>query len=168
MPFEGEEPFDLARFGDLLAGMRPPAGSTVIFEPGRYLVTGAGWYAAEVMDVKCVHGTWFAVLRGGINHFQLPTSWEIRHNVAVLPVETWPHGYPRPEVTGVPVTVVGELCTPEDTLVRDVTVARVRVGDLVVFPMAGSYGYEFAMPRFLGHPEARRWVVQPDRAPAPS
>jgi 2-[(L-alanin-3-ylcarbamoyl)methyl]-2-hydroxybutanedioate decarboxylase len=131
----------------------------VVFEPGRWLVADCGYYAAEVTDVKHAYGTDFVVLRGGINHFQLPTSWEIVHNFAVLPVPDWPAGLPRPALPAGPVTVVGELCTPEDTLARDVTAPPVRAGDVVVFPFAGSYGWEFAMPDFLGHPRAgRRWV----------
>ncbi|WP_018634759.1 type III PLP-dependent enzyme domain-containing protein [Parafrankia elaeagni] len=163
VPFEpdrrGERPFDLDLFGDGLARLCPPEGARVIFEPGRALAADCGWYAAEVTDVKRVHGEAFAVLRGGIHHFQLPTSWEIVHNFAVVPRETWPDGWPRPEVAGGPVTVVGELCTPEDTLARDVTIDRLRAGDVVVFPMAGAYGYEFAMHEFLGHPRADRVVV---------
>ena len=31
------------------------------------------------------------MLRGGINHFQLPTSWDIVHRFAVLPVDEWPY-----------------------------------------------------------------------------
>ena len=85
---------------------------------------------------------WF--VRGGINHFQIPTSWDILHRFAVLPVDEWPHPYPRPELRDTPITVVGELCTPEDTLARDMVVSCVRPGDIVVFTMAGSYGYEFA------------------------
>ncbi|MCX9190988.1 diaminopimelate decarboxylase [Carbonactinospora thermoautotrophica] len=154
--FGGEDPFDLAVFGELMAGVRPPAGVRVVFEPGRWLVADCGYYAAEVTDLKHAYGTWFAVLRGGIHHFQLPTSWEIAHNFAVLPVDAWPHPFPRPEVRDTPVTVVGELCTPEDTLARDVTVSRIRAGDVVVFPNAGSYGWEFAMHEFLGHPRAPR------------
>lgn len=161
VPFGGEEPFDVKEFGDHLARLRPPPGCRVLFEPGRYLVTDAGWYAAEVVDVKRAYGTWFVVLRGGINHFQLPTSWQIPHRFAVLPVSRWPHPYPRPEVRTSPVTVVGELCTTEDTLARDVTVTAVRAGDLVVFPMAGSYGWEFAMPAFLSHPPATRTLLHP-------
>jgi 2-[(L-alanin-3-ylcarbamoyl)methyl]-2-hydroxybutanedioate decarboxylase len=162
VPFGGEDPFDVERFGKLLADLTPP-GCQVVFEPGRYLVTDAGWYAAEVVDIKHAYGTWFVVLRGGINHFQLPTSWEITHRFAVLPVPRWPHSYPRPEVRDRPVTVVGELCTTEDTLARDVTVTVARAGDLVVFPMAGSYGWEFAMPAFLGHPPATRSVLSDRR-----
>jgi diaminopimelate decarboxylase len=160
VPFEpdrlGERPFDLGLFADGLAGLRPPTGVRVLFEPGRWLVADCGWYVAEVTDVKRSYGDVFVVLHGGIHHFQLPTSWEIVHNVAVVGVDGWPPGWPRPAAEDEPVTVVGELCTPEDTLLRDVTVARVRAGDVVVFPMAGSYGWEFAMPEFLGHPPARR------------
>lgn len=157
--FEGEEPFDTTRFGELIADCTPPPGARVILEPGRFLVSDCGWYAAEVTDVKTSYGHAYAMLRGGINHFQLPTSWDIVHNVAVLPVDDWPADLPRPEVGGAQVTVVGELCTPEDTLLRDVRIDRVRAGDLVVFPYAGSYGWEFAMPNFLGHPAAGRMML---------
>jgi diaminopimelate decarboxylase len=159
VPFGGGPPFDLVRFGELLARLSPPAGAAVVLEPGRYLAAECGWYAAEVVDVKHAYGTSFAVLRGGINHFQLPASWDLVHRFAVVPVEGWPDGVPRPEVADAPVTVVGELCTPEDTLARDVHVARLRAGDLVVFPLAGAYGWEFAMPAFLGHPPATREVA---------
>lgn len=159
VPFEGEKPFDLHRFGEQLAALRPPTGCRMVFEPGRHLVAGCGFYAAEVTDLKYAYGTWFAVVRGGINHFQLPTSWPIVHRFAVLEVERWDDPWPRPEVRDQPVTVVGELCTPEDTLVQDVAVRRLRAGDVVVFPMAGAYGYEFAMPAFLGHPPAERHGV---------
>lgn len=154
--FQGEQPFDIDRFGSHLRRLRPPKGVRVVLEPGRWLVADCGYYAAEVVDVKQVYGTWFAVLRGGINHFQLPTSWDIVHNFAVLPIEAWPYGYERPGVRDASVTVVGELCTTEDTLARDVTVGQVRAGDIVVFPYAGAYGWEFAMHRFLGHPPADR------------
>ncbi|MFJ6213387.1 alanine racemase [Streptomyces sp. NPDC092296] len=158
--------FDTALFGRLAAGITPPPGVRVVLEPGRYLVADCGWYAAAVTDVKYAYGAWYAVLRGGIHHFQLPTSWELVHNAAVLPVDGWPAGLPRPVAAEVPVTVVGELCTPEDTLLRDVRVERVRAGDLVVFPVAGSYGWEFAMHSFLGHPVADRLVL-PARAQGP-
>lgn len=157
--FEGEEPFDVAAFGAAVAEVTPPEGVTVVLEPGRYLVADCGWYAAEVTDLKSSYGHWFAMLRGGINHFQLPTSWEIVHNIAVLPVDHWAEECPRPSAEDVRVTVVGELCTPEDTLLRDVRVDRIRAGDLVVFPYAGSYGWEFAMHAFLGHPVAQRLML---------
>ncbi len=177
VPFEpdrrGERPFDLDRFGEGLARLSVPAGVDVIFEPGRLLVADCGWYAAEVIDVKRSYGTDFVVLRGGIHHFALPTSWEIVHNFAVV-ARSHPSGAEKQkeaedvggagenggvDTTGRPVTVVGELCTPEDTLARDITVGSVRPGDVIVFPLAGAYGYEFALADFLGHPRPRRIVL---------
>jgi 2-[(L-alanin-3-ylcarbamoyl)methyl]-2-hydroxybutanedioate decarboxylase len=116
--------------------------------------------------VKRSYGETFVVVRGGINHFQLPTSWEIRHNFAVLPIDEWPYGLPRPSAEDITVTVAGELCTPEDVLARGVTVGSVRAGDVLVFPNAGSYGFEFAMPAFLSHPPAwRTALTRPDGHP---
>lgn len=155
-PFEGVAEFDLDRFGALLSELDPPDGVTVMLEPGRWLAAPIGWYAVEVVDLKSSHGVTYAVVRGGINHFQLPTSWDIRHNFAVVPLDDWPSAMPRPGVRNCMITVSGELCTPEDVLARDVLVAEIRAGDVLVFPNAGAYGYEFAMHEFLGHPPAQR------------
>ncbi|MFC9430310.1 alanine racemase [Streptomyces sp. NPDC056987] len=159
VPAGGELPFDVVRFGELVRRTEAPAGVKVILEPGRFLVADCGWYAAEVTDVKTSYGVTYAVLRGGIHHFQLPISRDAVHNVAVLPVERWDEECPRPVAENTRVTVVGELCTPEDTLLRDVLIDRVRAGDLIVFPYAGSYGWEFAPHAFLGHPVAERYLL---------
>ena len=50
VPFAGEEPFDVERFGERLAELHPPHGVRVLLEPGRYLVTECGFYAAEVTE----------------------------------------------------------------------------------------------------------------------
>jgi 2-[(L-alanin-3-ylcarbamoyl)methyl]-2-hydroxybutanedioate decarboxylase len=159
IPAEGQASFDLQRLGDGLRAIQPPADTRVLFEPGRWLVNDCGYYAAEITDLKRVHGSWFVVLRGGINHFLRPVSDNAPHNFTVVPVERWPYPYPRPEVRDAPVTVVGELCTPADVLARDVAVERIRAGDVAVFPWVGSYGWELALQEFLGHPRAGRVKV---------
>jgi 2-[(L-alanin-3-ylcarbamoyl)methyl]-2-hydroxybutanedioate decarboxylase len=163
--YGGHDPLDLDLLGDRLAGLRPPSGVEVVLEPGRWLVADCGWYAAEVVDVKESHGAAFVVVRGGVGGFALPATEDFPFPLAVLPVEDWPADLPRPALRDVAVTVVGELCTPEDVLVRDVRVDRVRPGDLVVIPQAGAYGWEFALSAFLGHPPATREVVPPVPAP---
>jgi diaminopimelate decarboxylase len=162
VPVEGQASLDLELFADGLQAIRPPVGARVVFEPGRWLVNDCGYYAAEVTDLKRVHGSWFVVLRGGINHFLRPVSDNSVHNFTVVPVERWPYAYPRPEVRNAPVTVVGELCTPADVLARDVAVDRIRPGDVAVFPRVGSYGWELSLQEFLGHPRADRVTVRPD------
>jgi diaminopimelate decarboxylase len=157
--YDDRDPLDLTVLATELDRLTPPSGVCVVLEPGRWLAADCGWYAAEVIDVKSSYGQTFIVVRGGINAFALPGTEDFPFPLAVLPVdEPREHG-PRPEAAGVPVTVAGELCTPEDVLARDVCVQRVRVGDLVVLPKAGAYGWEFALHAFLGHPPPTRAVV---------
>lgn len=168
--YGGEDPLDLDLLGAELHRLAPPAGVEVALEPGRWLAADCGWYAAQVVDVKHSYGTAYVLVRGGIGGFALPGTEDFPFPLTVLPVEDWPAGLPRPELRDGPVTVAGELCTPEDVLVRGVVVDRVRAGDLVVIPQAGAYGWEFALQSFLGHPPATRDVVAvpaTDARPAP-
>jgi diaminopimelate decarboxylase len=128
-----------------------PAGTELVFEFGRILAADAGWYAAEVLDLKSTHGRTFAVLRGGTHHFRLPAAWGYDHPFTVLPVEAWPYPWPRPEVRDTRVDAVGELCTPRDVLARDQPVDRLRVGDVLVFARTGAYGWDISHHDFLRH-----------------
>jgi 2-[(L-alanin-3-ylcarbamoyl)methyl]-2-hydroxybutanedioate decarboxylase len=130
----------------------PPEGVQLIFEPGRFLAAPAGWYAAEVLDLKRTHGRLFAVLRGGTHHFRLPAAWGYSHPFTVLPMDPWPYPFPRPQVQDTRIDVVGELCTPRDVLARDHHVDRLRVGDVLVFANAGAYGWDISHRDFLRHP----------------
>jgi len=140
--------FDVA----LLKSIVIPAGLCLVFEPGRFLAAPAGWYAAEVLDLKRSHGRWFAVVRGGTHHFRLPAAWGYSHPFTILPVDGWPYPFTRPVVEGVEVDVAGELCTPRDILARGAWVDRLRVGDLLVFADTGAYGWEISHRDFLDHP----------------
>ena len=157
--YDGSPELDLAVLAEELGRLQPPAGVEVVLEPGRWLANSCGWYAAEVVDIKDSYGETFVVVRGGIGGYALPPTEDFPFPVAVLPREEWDGPGPRPERRTTAVTVSGELCTPEDVLVRDVVMERIRVGDLLVFPQAGAYGHEFALNAFLGHPEATRHVL---------
>ena len=153
--YVGDGRFDLEKLRATL-----PTGAPLVFELGRYLTAPAGWYAAEVLDLKRTHGRWFAVLRGGTHHFRLPAAWRYSHPFQVLPVERWGHPYPRPEVRDVAVDAVGELCTPRDVLTRDQRVDRLRVGDVLVFGNAGGYGWDISHHDFLRHPHPQVLLVE--------
>ena len=145
--------------GALAGGLAVPAGVELIVEPGRILTADAGWYAAEVLDLKQTHGRWFAVLRGGTHHFRLPAAWGYSHPFTVLSVDAWPYDWPRPQVQDVAVDAVGELCTPRDVLARDQRVTRLRVGDVLVFGRTGAYGWDISHHEFLRHPPPQFLVL---------
>ncbi len=155
----GDALIDLDRLRDGLAAVAVPPGVTLVFEPGRILAADAGWYAAEVLDVKTTHGRTFAVVRGGTHHFRLPAAWGYSHPFTVLPVDDWPASLPRPAATDTPVDVTGELCTPRDVLTRGQHVDSVRAGDLLVFGRTGAYGWDISHHDFLSHPEPDFLVV---------
>ncbi|MBK1785282.1 type III PLP-dependent enzyme [Prauserella cavernicola] len=152
---ELSEQFDWHRFTEGLGRLVttfPAHWREIDFECGRFLVAACGSYLTEVLDVKRNHGVHYVLVRGGTHHFRLPVSWQHSHPFSVLPVERWPDALPRPAVHDGPVTVVGELCTPKDVLAHDVTVRRVRVGDVLEFHHAGAYGWEISHHDFLSHP----------------
>jgi diaminopimelate decarboxylase len=152
--YTGADVFDLSalrRVADL--------GVRLVFEPGRFIAAPAGWYAAEVMDVKHTHGRWFAVVRGGTHHFRLPASWGYSHPFTVLPMDDWPYPFERPAVHDARIDVAGELCNPRDVLSRDEPVERVRAGDVLVFANTGAYGWEVAHRDFLAHPYPERIIL---------
>ncbi len=133
-----------------------PHGEKVLFECGRYLAAACGYYAAEVLDLKRNHGKSYAVVRGGTHHFRLPVSWQHSHPFRVVPVERWDYPFARKELRGEEITVVGQLCTPKDVLARDVSVPRVRIGDVILFRYAGAYGWAISHHDFLSHPHPRQ------------
>ena len=158
--YTGDRAFDLDA---LRAGLPAvPPGVTLVLEPGRILAASAGWYAAEVIDLKRTHGRWFAVLRGGTHHFRLPAAWGYSHPFTVLPREGWSYPFDRPEIRDVDVDAVGELCTPRDVLARGQRVARIRVGDVLVFGNTGAYGWDISHHEFLRHPYPEMVVLAVD------
>ncbi|PFA67053.1 siderophore biosynthesis PLP-dependent protein [Bacillus sp. AFS015802] len=154
---EREQPFEWETFTKGLHEMEAlfqQNGIQLILELGRYMVGGSGYYVAEVMDIKENHGEHFALIRGGSHHLRLPAAWKMTHPHTIYPVDEWyDEPLPRPEVRGEYVTVAGELCTPNDLLIRKSYVEKLRAGDLVVFSMAGAYGWTISHHDFLSHPQ---------------
>lgn len=139
-------------------------GVQMIFEPGRYIAAHCGYYAAEVIDLKTNHDQHYAVIRGGTHHFRLPISWQHNQPFEVIAVDDWPYPFPRTELRQTAITIAGELCTPKDVLAHGVDVERLRIGDVLLFYMAGAYGWAISHHDFLSHPHPHFYYI--DRAMA--
>jgi diaminopimelate decarboxylase len=144
--------FDWASYGQGLA-LAARAGEQLRVEPGRAVTAYCGWYVTRVLDLKRSHGRAFAVVAGGTHHLRTPAAKGHDQPFAVLLVDSWPPGWPRPAAAAEPVTIVGQLCTPKDILAREVRVDRLRAGDLVAFGLAGAYAWNISHHGFLMHPE---------------
>jgi diaminopimelate decarboxylase len=153
--------FELAAFASGLRQLlqRRPGSPRLRFECGRYITAACGYYTTEVLDLKHAFGRDFAVVRGGTHHFRTPYAQGHSHPFTVVAVEEWSYPWPRPELQGTTVNVVGQLCTPKDLLAFDTPVGRVRVGDLLVFPYAGAYAWHISHHDFLRHPHPQHWYL---------
>jgi diaminopimelate decarboxylase len=153
--FPAERELDLGKFSEELRGlMAEVEGDPVlsrtefIVEPGRYLVAESGVYVTRITDIKRSRGKTFLVTDGGMNH-HLSASGNlgqvIKRNfpVAILDRIDQPSG----EV----VDVVGPLCTPLDTLAREIRLPSAEVGDLIGIFQSGAYGLTASPTAFLSH-----------------
>jgi diaminopimelate decarboxylase len=138
------------------------------FEPGRFISAACGYYVMQVLDLKHNHGHGFAVCRGGTHQFRLPAAQGHDHPVVHLPLGR--NAGPHPSAAGgaQTLTVVGQLCTPKDVLARDVVFQDLRVGDLLLLPLAGAYGANISHADFLCHPRPLQVFLEPTSATAPS
>jgi diaminopimelate decarboxylase len=125
------------------------AGTQFLVEPGRFLVGESGVYLARVNDIKTSRGKKFLILDGGMNHHLAASGnlgQTIKRNYPVALANKMDS--PAEET----VDVVGPLCTPLDTVARNVTLPRAEIGDLFAIFQSGAYGRSASPLGFLSHP----------------
>lgn len=124
-------------------------GTRFVVEPGRYLVAEAGIYVTSINDIKISRGKKFLVVDGGMNH-HLAASGNLGQVIKRnFPVALLTRLDEKPTEV---VDVVGPLCTPLDTLAREVSLPPVCVGDLVGVFQSGAYARTSSPLGFLSHP----------------
>jgi diaminopimelate decarboxylase len=141
---------------DLLTGLLNPLvaafvtahpGTRLIMELGRYLTAHAGTYVVEVRYVKTSLGERFAVTDGGTNHHlhAVGIGSPIKRNFPIQVLNR------LDEPDSGRWQVCGPLCTPTDTLGKDVLLPEVRAGDLIGVGRSGAYGPTASPGLFLSH-----------------
>jgi diaminopimelate decarboxylase len=112
-------------------------GVRILVEPGRSLVANAGITAYRVGTVKEIAGVrTYVAVDGGMSDNLRPMLYGSRYEAlvadrAAAPAETL-------------VTIAGMHCESGDVIVRDAMLAEPAVGDVVVTPVTGAYGYAMA------------------------
>lgn len=107
---------------------------TLMFEPGKFLVSEAGYLFAKCTLVKQTTSTSFVGLDTGLNHLIRPMFYGSYHKIINV---TEPQFKPRIY------TVVGNICET-DTFGHDRRIAEVVEGDIIAFYNAGAYGWMMA------------------------
>ncbi|MGC9343337.1 MAG: diaminopimelate decarboxylase [Bacteroidales bacterium] len=107
---------------------------TLIFEPGKFLVSEAGYFIAKVNVIKQTTATVFAGLDTGLNHLIRPMFYDAYHEIFNLS---------KPEGKTRIYTVVGYICET-DTFGWNRKLVEVSEGDYLAFKNTGAYCYSMA------------------------
>lgn len=106
----------------------------VWFEPGKFLVSEAGYFIVQVNVLKQSGDTCFAGVNSGLNHLIRPMFYGSYHHIEnISNAAAALHRY----------TVVGNICET-DTFAENRMIAEIREDDYLVFYNAGAYGFEMA------------------------
>lgn len=104
------------------------------FEPGKFLVSAAGYFITQVNVLKETSSTFFAGINSGFNHLIRPMFYDAYHRIENISNEKGPQKI---------YTVVGNICET-DTFATDRKINEIREGDFLVFYNAGAYGFEMS------------------------
>ena len=106
----------------------------VWFEPGKFLVSEAGYLLTQVNVVKENGAVDIAGVNTGLNHLIRPMMYDAYHHITNISNST---GEEKQYL------VTGYICET-DTFATDRVLNEVREGDYLVFHNAGAYGFEMA------------------------
>ena len=104
------------------------------FEPGKFLVSEAGYFLAKVNVVKQTTSTVFAGVDSGFNHLIRPMLYGASHQIENL---SNPKGRERFY------SVVGYICET-DTFASNRRINEITEGDILCFKNAGAYCFTMA------------------------
>ena len=107
---------------------------TLTFEPGKFLVSEAGYFLAKVNVVKQTTSTVFAGIDSGFNHLIRPMLYGSEHYIENI---SHPKGKERFY------SVVGYICET-DTFATNRRISEIKEGDILSFRNAGAYCFSMA------------------------
>ena len=102
---------------------------TLAFEPGKFLVSEAGYFLTKVNVVKQTTSTVFAQVDSGFNHLIRPMLYGSHHEITNI---SNPEGRERFY------SVVGYICET-DTFGSNRKISEISEGDILAFKNAGAY-----------------------------
>jgi diaminopimelate decarboxylase len=107
---------------------------TLMFEPGKYLVSEAGYFLVKVNVIKQTTATVFAGIDSGLNHLIRPMFYDAYHHIINIS---------KPKAKQRLYTVVGYICET-DTFGWNRKINEISEGDILCFLNAGAYCFSMA------------------------
>jgi diaminopimelate decarboxylase len=148
VPYGEASPDPPARVARELDPLVRPLGLTLLTEPGRRLVGGAGALLLRVLYRKTNGARQFLVTDGGMNALLRPALYGARHRIVAV----------REGAGETEADVVGPVCESADFLSRDTLAPNVQPGELLAVLDAGAYGFAMSS-EYNGRPRPAEVLV---------
>lgn len=137
---EGDVTTDINELGDKLTKAFNTFCKTygkkleIWFEPGKYVVSEAGYFLVKTNVIKTTPATVFVGVDSGLNHLIRPMMYDSYHEIVNIS-----------NINGTKriYTIVGYICET-DTFGLDRKMSEVHEGDIIAIKNAGAYGFMMA------------------------
>lgn len=133
--YDNEERPDLDAYADALAVIGQEPGTSIIVEPGRFLVAESGTLLTQVLYRKQSGGKEIVITDAAMNDLIRPSLYESHHGIDVV-------GNDAPAT--IRANIVGPVCESGDFFAHDRSIADVQPGELLALRTVGAYGFSMA------------------------
>ena len=118
-------------FAEKLVSLLENTGTTIIFEPGRFIAANSTVLVTKVLYRKRNHaGKEFVIVDAGMTELIRPALYQSYHEIVAV----------RQHDSVMVADIVGPVCESGDFFARERTVDKVEEGDLLAVLSAGAYG----------------------------
>lgn len=137
---EFDEKLFFEDFSNILNNMK--FKGQIILEVGRSIVADCGYYMTKVVDIKTNKGQNYAIIDGGIHQLvYYGQTMAMKHPYYKI--------YPKREGKEEEWNICGSLCTINDIIVKQLPIADLKIGDVLIFENTGAYSVTEGISLFL-------------------
>jgi len=127
-----DQPLPPERFAEAIVPMLSGSGLSLMTEPGRFIIGGAGQLITRVLYRKKSGGKLIAVVDAGMTDLIRPSHYQAYHEILVDGAADRPRAH---------YDVVGPICESGDFFALDRELPSLEQGDLLALQGAGAYGF---------------------------
>jgi diaminopimelate decarboxylase len=124
------------KLGEAIAAFEKSSGKKLKFwfEPGKFMVSEAGYFITQVNVIKETANVTFVGLNTGLNHLIRPMFYDAWHTIENIS---------NPSAPKKKYNITGNICET-DNFATDREVNEIREGDYLIFKNAGAYCFEMS------------------------
>ena len=133
---------NIQEYANIIKEYKKKYNCNIICEPGRYIVGNSGILLTQILYTKSNKGHNFYIIDAGMNDLLRPSLYGAIHDI--IPARS---DYSTESMV---VDVVGPICESSDSFVQNISLPKMKRGDICAILSAGAYGSSMSN-NYLSH-----------------